>query len=97
MYYSVLNNILDKSTIHVERRFKTMGGFRFEELLNSSLFHSDKKNPMEEFSILDLYKKNILELDGLKCELKSVYATNFAKQASSIQEVAEIIRHLEVN
>ena len=44
---------------------------------------------MEAFSTLDIYK-NLLDLDGLKCKLKSVYATDFAKQASSIQEVIEI-------
>ena len=38
---------------------------------------------MEVFSILDIYK-NILDLDGLKCELKSVYPADFAKQVSSI-------------
>ena len=44
---------------------------------------------MEAFEILDVYK-NILDLDGLKCELKSSYASDFAKQVSSILEVAEM-------
>ena len=37
-----------------------------------------------------------MNLDGLKCELKSVYATDFAKQALSIQEVTDIIQELEL-
>ena len=36
---------------------------------------------MEVFSIIDV-DKNLLDLDGLKCELKSVHAANLAKQAS---------------
>ena len=51
---------------------------------------------MEVFSTFDAYT-NILNLDGLKCELKSVYVTDFAKHTSSIQEVAEIIREFELN
>ena len=39
-----------------------------------------KKNSMEEFSSFDICK-NILDLNGLKSELKSVYTTDFAKQA----------------
>ena len=38
-----------------------------------------------------------MDLDGLKGELKSVYAEDFTKQASSIQKVTEIIQELEVN
>ena len=51
---------------------------------------------MEAFSTLDVYKK-ILDLDVLKCKLKSVYTVDFAKQASSIQDVTEIILQLELN
>ena len=36
-------------------------------------------------------------MDRLKCELKLVYAEYFVKQASSIQEIAEILRELEQN
>ena len=51
---------------------------------------------MEAFSTWDVYE-NILDLDGLKCELKSLYAADIPKQSSSIQEVAEIVRKLELN
>ena len=51
---------------------------------------------MEVFSALDVYK-NLLDLDGLKYELKSSNAADFAKQASSIQEVTEIIWELKLN
>ena len=68
-----------------------MGNSRFVELFNPKLFMVTKKIPMEAFSALEVYK-NMFDLIGLKCELKSVYAVDFAKQASSIQEVAEIIR-----
>ena len=51
---------------------------------------------MEAFSTLDVHKK-ILNLDGLKCKLDSDYAADFAKQASSIQEVTEIMKELELN
>ena len=50
---------------------------------------------MEVFLTLDVYK-NILDLDGYLCKHKLVYAADFAKQASSIQEVAEIIWELEL-
>ena len=52
-----------------------------------------KNLPLETFSILDLYN-NILDLDRLECEPKSIYAADFAKQVTSIQEVAEIIQEL---
>ena len=42
LYYLVLNNILDEDIIHVEQRFKTMGEFRFVELLNLKIFHNYK-------------------------------------------------------
>ena len=56
-----------------------MGEFRFVELLNPKLFRSYEKIkiPTEAFSALNVYK-NILDLDGLKCELKSVFAADFA-------------------
>ena len=38
-----------------------------------------------------------LDLKGVKCELKSVYAADFAKLASSIQEDTEVTWELEVN
>ena len=93
---SVLNNIVDEVIVRVEQRLKTMGEFRFVELLNPKLFHTyEKQFPMEKFSNLDVYK-NILDLHRLKCGLKLVYAADFAKQGSSIQEIIEIIRELEV-
>ena len=49
---------------------------------------------MEAFLTLN---KIIWDLDRLKSELKSVYAADFAKQASRIQKVAEIIHKLEQN
>ena len=51
---------------------------------------------MEAFSTLDVYK-NILDWDRFECELKSVYVADFAKQTSSIQEVAYIILEFELN
>ena len=51
---------------------------------------------MKTFLTVDIYT-NILNLDGLKCKLKSVYAADFAMQASSIKEVTEIIQELELN
>lgn len=94
---TLFDNILDEVIVHIEQRFKTLEEFKFVELLNPKLFHVyEKKFPMEAFSSLDACK-NILDLDGLRCELKSVYAADFSKQASSIQEVANIIRELELN
>ncbi|CAI9719171.1 Hypothetical predicted protein [Octopus vulgaris] len=94
---TLFHNVLDEIIVHVEQRLKTMEEFKFMELLNPKLFHTyEKQFPMETFSFLNIYK-NILELDGMKCELKSVYAADFAKQASSIQEVANIIQELELN
>ena len=54
-----------------------------------------KKN--SDGSVFRFLKKNILNLDGLKCKLKSVYAADFAKQTSSIQEATEIVHELELN
>ena len=48
---------------------------------------------MAAFSMFYVYK-NILDLDGLKCDLMSGHAAEFAKQTSSIQEVTAIIRKL---
>ena len=74
-----------------------MGEFRFVELLNPKLLHAYEKNvPMEMFSTLDVYK-NILDLDGLKYEKKSVYAADFAKPALSNQEITEIKQDFEIN
>ena len=85
----VLNNIVDKVIVRVEQRLKTMGEFRFVELLNPKLFHTyEKQFPMERFSNLDVYK-NILDLHRLKCGLKLVYTADFAKQVSSIQEIGD--------
>ena len=75
-----MNNIIDKVNVNVEQRFKTVGGFRFVELLNPKF---TKKFPMEAFSTLDVHK-NIFDLDGPKFKLKLVYVAIFAKQASSI-------------
>ena len=51
---------------------------------------------MEAFSTLDV-NQIILSLDELKCKLKSVYAADFAKQPSSIEEVVAVIWGLELN
>ena len=91
-YYLIPNNILDVDSGYVEQKFKAMGEFKFVELINLKISY-EKFFLMEAFSILHVYK-NIVDLDGLKCELKSVYA---AKSASSIHEDAEIIRELELN
>uniref|UniRef100_A0A0L8G6U0 HAT C-terminal dimerisation domain-containing protein n=1 Tax=Octopus bimaculoides TaxID=37653 RepID=A0A0L8G6U0_OCTBM len=94
---TLFHNILDEIIVHIEQRFKMIKEFKFVELLNLKLFHTYEKQFLTEtFSSLNVYK-NILELDGLKCELKSVYAADFAKQVSSIQEVADIIWELELN
>ena len=37
-----------------------------------------------------------MDLDELKCKLKSVYAADFPQQASSIQKIREMIRELEL-
>ena len=50
---------------------------------------------MEEFSTLNVCK-NKLVLDGLECKLRSVYAADFTKQMSTIQEVIETIWELEL-
>ena len=39
----------------------------------------------------------VFDLDGFKYNIKPVYAVDLAKQTSRIQEVAEIIRELELN
>ena len=49
-----------------------------------------KKILIEAFTTLNVYKK-ILDLDGLKCELKWFYAADFTKQASNIREFTELI------
>ena len=55
-----------------------MGEFRFVELLNPKPFHIYEKTfTMEVFSTLEVYKN--IGFVGLKCELKSVYAEDFAK------------------
>ena len=51
---------------------------------------------MEAFSTFDEYK-NRWDFDGLKCELKSVYAVYFTKQMSSTQEVVKMIVELKLN
>ena len=43
LYYSVQKNILNEVIVHIEQRFKTMGKFRFIELLNPKLFHTYEK------------------------------------------------------
>ena len=87
LFYLVLNNILDKVIVYVEQRFKTMGEFRFVELLNTKLYHFYKKTfPIEAFSNFQI------ELDRLKCQLKSVYATT-----SRPQEITEILWEFELN
>ena len=49
-----------------------MEEFEFVKLANPKLFHSNEKIV---FSILDVYKIK-LDLDGLKCGLKSVYVAD---------------------
>ena len=72
-----------------------MEEFRLVELLNPKIFHTYENNfPIEAFLTLDAYK-NMWDLNGLKCELKPVYAADFAMQTLNIQEVAEIIREFE--
>ena len=51
---------------------------------------------METFSSLDKNKK-LSDLDGLKFGQKSMYASDFEEQASSIEEVTGIIQELELN
>ena len=79
--------------VHIEQRYETMREFKYVELLNLKLLHTYKIIFLvEEFSTLDVYKNILdLDLDGLKYGLKLVYTTDFENQASSIQEVAEII------
>lgn len=48
-------------------------------------------------SFLDDVCKNLLDLDGWKCWLKSVYTADFAKQETNIQEVIDGILELELN
>ena len=43
LYYLILNYILNETIVHVVQRFKTMGEFRFIELLNLSHFYAYKK------------------------------------------------------
>ena len=43
LYDSVLNNILDEVIVCIEQRFKTMGKFRFVELLNPKFFKTYEK------------------------------------------------------
>lgn len=66
------NSVLDEAILYTEKRFTTMGEFIFFDLLNPKLFlRFRKKIPVEVFSSLNVYKKNILGLDGWKCRLKS--------------------------
>ena len=98
MYYSVLNNISYEVIFRVEQIFKTIVEFRFVELLNPKLFHAYKKNFRWKGFQLWLYIKKIyiLDLDGLKCQLKLLYAAGFVKQGLSNQDVTEIIRKLDL-
>ena len=64
--------------------------FRFVELLKPKVFYAFEKS-------LVMHIINIFDLNVLKCELKSVYAADFANQSSSIQADTEIIRELEIN
>ena len=53
---------------------------------------------MEVISTLNAYRNIFIQnLEELKCELKSFFAADFLKQASSIQEVGDIIQELELN
>ena len=63
--------------------------FKLAESLNPKLFNAYKKNfLMEIFSTSDVYE-NILDVNRLKCEPKVVWAVDFAKQVSNIQEVRD--------
>ncbi len=75
---------MDKVIVHVEQRFKTMGRLKFVELLNSKLFMLTKRIFRQKHFQLGFLYKNILDLDGLKRELKSAYTADFAKQVSII-------------
>ena len=59
---------------------------RFVEVLNQKLFTKKIFGSVFNFGYIRL-----LDFDGLKCELKTVDAADFAKQESNIQEVTEII------
>ena len=39
----------------------------------------------------------MLDLNGLKCKLDSVYAADFSKQASNVQDTIEMIQERELN
>ena len=62
-----------------------MGDFKLVKFLDPKSFHAYKIFPIEAFQLWMFIKT--LNLDGLKCKLKSVYAVDFVKQALSIQEV----------
>lgn len=53
-----------------------------------------KKVSNESIFVFWIFIKTFWNLNKLKCELKSVYDGDFAKQASSIQDVADIIEEL---
>ena len=55
VYYSVLNWIFDEVIVHVLQIFKTMEEFISVELLIPKPFYAREKNPMEAFSILNIY------------------------------------------
>ena len=57
---------------------------------------TEKNFPMKAFSTLDVYI-DMSDLDGLKCNLKSICAVDFPKQVPSSQEITEIICKLELN
>ena len=85
-----MKNILDEVIVHVEQRFKSMEESRFVVLLYTKHFHTFKKYfPMEMFPTLGVHK-DVLDLDGLKSRLKSVYPADFAKHMSSICDITEI-------
>ena len=80
----------------LSKDFEAMGKFKFVDLSSPKLFQVYEKNSTG--SVFNLgFIENILDLVGLKGELKSVYAADIVKQSSSIQEIIEIIWELELN
>ena len=82
-----MNNILDEVIVHIEQNSKTCW------IIKSKAFSCLWKKNCLNGRVFDFVYKT-LDLNELKCKLKSVYTVDFAKQVSSIQEVREIIGKL---
>lgn len=76
-----LFNILDEFIFYIVQRFITIWKFGFHKPKAFSCLQ--KKILIEAFLSLYVYE-NRLDLNWLKCYLKSVYVADFAKQLSSI-------------